>query len=51
MRTFIPPGDLLEFEARLKKHEGGSAVVAIEARKGGRVTGSSRVTLTLEKKS
>ena len=51
MRAFIPPGDLLEFEARLTKHEGDSAVVAIEARKGKRVTGTSRVALALEKKS
>ncbi|HTV76500.1 MAG TPA: hypothetical protein VMD57_05820, partial [Candidatus Baltobacteraceae bacterium] len=51
MRAFIPPGDLLEFEARLTKHEGDSAIVAIEARKGKRVTGTSRVALALEKKS
>jgi len=51
LRTFIPPGDLLEFEARLAKHDNTAATVFIEARKGKRVTGSSRITFAAEKKS
>jgi len=51
LRTFIPPGDLLEFEARLAKHDNTAATVFIEARKGKRVTGSSRITFAADKNS
>ena len=51
MRTFIPPGDCLEFEARLTKQESLSLVIFVEARKDKRVTGSSRIHLVAEKKS
>ena len=49
MRAFIPPGDCLEFEARLTKQTGESLVIFVEARKGKRVTGGSRVHLFVEK--
>ena len=51
LRTFIAPGDQLEFEARLAKHEDASAVVAVEARKGNRVAGGARVSFTAERRS
>ncbi len=46
LRTFIPPGDFLEFEARLSKNEGNSLVVAVEARKAKRVTGNAKIIFT-----
>lgn len=51
LRTFIPPGDSLDFQAKIAKQEAGSLFVSVEARKGKRVTGNGRVELRAEKKS
>jgi hypothetical protein len=45
LRTFIPPGQQLECEARLSRHENGQAVLAVETRTGKRVLGGARVKL------
>lgn len=51
LRTFIPPGDSLDFEARVAKHEGNSIVIAVEARKAKRVTGNSKIIFSAEPKA
>jgi 3-hydroxymyristoyl/3-hydroxydecanoyl-(acyl carrier protein) dehydratase len=51
LRTFIPPGDSLDFEAKIAKHENNSLLISVEARKGKRVTGSGRVEFHAEKLS
>ena len=51
LRTFIPPGDRLEFEARVAKHEGDALVIAVVARKDNRVTGNSKIIFSAEAKS
>jgi 3-hydroxymyristoyl/3-hydroxydecanoyl-(acyl carrier protein) dehydratase len=51
MRVFIPPGDCLEFEAKLTKRGTESIVIFVETRKAKRVTGSSRIHLVAEKAS
>ena len=48
LRTFIPPGDSLEFRARLVRREGDAAVVHVEARHNKRVTGATQITLVPE---
>jgi 3-hydroxymyristoyl/3-hydroxydecanoyl-(acyl carrier protein) dehydratase len=48
LRVFIPPGDNLEFEARLAKHEINSITVNVEARKGKKVTGHARIVFLAE---
>ena len=50
LRAFIPPGDCLEFEARLAKHEKNSITVKVEARKGDKVTGHSRIIFLAEER-
>jgi 3-hydroxymyristoyl/3-hydroxydecanoyl-(acyl carrier protein) dehydratase len=49
LRTFIPPGDVLDFEAKIAKNENTSLLISVEARKGKRVTGNARVALMAEK--
>lgn len=51
LRAFIPPGDRLEFEAKVAKHEGDLLIIAVEARKAKRVTGNARIIFHAEKKS
>ena len=51
LRTFIPPGDFLDFESKVAKHEGNSLVIAVEARKAKRVTGNSKIIFSAEPKS
>jgi hypothetical protein len=49
LRTFIPPGEQLECEARLNEQTPEMAVLGIETRKGNRVIGGARVRLAREK--
>jgi 3-hydroxymyristoyl/3-hydroxydecanoyl-(acyl carrier protein) dehydratase len=51
LRVFIPPGDSLEFEARLAKREGNSITVHVEARKEKKVTGHSRIIFLAEERA
>jgi 3-hydroxymyristoyl/3-hydroxydecanoyl-(acyl carrier protein) dehydratase len=51
LRVFIPPGDCLEFEARLAKHEKNSITVKVEARKGEKVTGHARIIFQAEERA
>ena len=51
LRTFNPPGDYLDFEAKVAKHEGDSLVIAVEARKAGKLTGGAKIIFQAEKKS
>ncbi len=51
LRTFIPPGDCLDFEAKVAKHEGDSLVIAVEARKAKRITGNSKIIFAAESKT
>ena len=48
IRAFMPPGESLEFEARLAKQEGDSLTIRVEARKEGKVTGHSRIIFQAE---
>jgi 3-hydroxymyristoyl/3-hydroxydecanoyl-(acyl carrier protein) dehydratase len=48
LRVFIPPGDNLEFEARLAKHENNSITVNVEARKEKKITGHARIVFLAE---
>lgn len=45
LRSFIPPGEVLELEAKLAATNGGTASVAIESRRGGKLAGAARVIL------
>lgn len=49
LRTFIPPGDMLELEAKVLKNESTSLLISAEARKGKRLSGSARITVVAEK--
>lgn len=49
LRTFTPPGEVLEIEARLNEISGNTATLAVETRKGKRVVGSARVVFATEK--
>lgn len=48
IRAFMPPGESLEFEARLARQDGGSLTVHVEARKEKKVTGHSRIVFMAE---
>jgi len=48
LRTFIPPGEWLECEARVQECNGETAVLAVETRKAKRVIGGARVRLSRE---
>lgn len=51
LRAFIPPGELLELEARLQKSSDQSAELVVETRQGKRLLGSARVRFAAEGKS
>jgi 3-hydroxymyristoyl/3-hydroxydecanoyl-(acyl carrier protein) dehydratase len=51
LRVFIPPGDSLEFEARLAKHEKNSITVNVEARKAKKITGHARIVFLAEERA
>ena len=51
LRVFMPPGDSLEFEARLAKQDGSSLTIQVEARKGTRVTGHSKIVFLAEERA
>jgi len=48
LRSFIPPGETLEFEARLVERSAGSATVKVETRRGTRLTGTATILLGME---
>ena len=48
LRAFIPPGEVLELEAKLAAANGGSTCVAVESRRGGKLAGAARVILRCE---
>ncbi len=50
IRAFMPPGESLEFEARLARQDAGSLTVHVEARKAGKVTGHSRIVFHAEER-
>jgi 3-hydroxymyristoyl/3-hydroxydecanoyl-(acyl carrier protein) dehydratase len=51
LRTFIPPGELLESEARVVEPDGGPPFISLESRKGKRLIGTARVCLASNKKA
>ena len=48
IRAFMPPGESLEFEARLARSDAGSLTVHVEARKEKKVTGHARIIFHAE---
>ena len=48
LRAFIPPGEALELEARLKESSEHVAELVVETRQGKRLLGSARVTFAPE---
>ena len=48
LRTFIPPGAILELEARVDECSDASAVLALESRAGKRVVATARVVFSAE---
>ena len=48
LRAFIPPGEVLELEARLEECSEHTAVLLVETRRGKRLLGSARVTFVSE---
>jgi hypothetical protein len=48
LRAFIPPGEVLELEARLEECSDHSAELLVETRRGKRLLGSARVTFVAE---
>jgi 3-hydroxymyristoyl/3-hydroxydecanoyl-(acyl carrier protein) dehydratase len=51
LRAFMPPGGSLEFEARLAKQEGDALTIQVEARKGNKVTGHSKIVFRAEEQA
>jgi 3-hydroxymyristoyl/3-hydroxydecanoyl-(acyl carrier protein) dehydratase len=49
LRTFIPPGEQLECEARLSQQTNGHALLAVETRNGKKLIGGARVKLAPRK--
>jgi len=45
LRAFIPPGEILELEAKLNERATDSATVAMEIRKGQKIIGGARIVL------
>jgi 3-hydroxymyristoyl/3-hydroxydecanoyl-(acyl carrier protein) dehydratase len=50
LRSFIPPGEILDLEARLLESAGDSPHISIESRAGKRLVGGARVTLAPDSK-
>lgn len=48
LRTFMKPGELLEFEARLDDHADDTLEMTVETRRGKRIVGGARVLFTPE---
>ena len=48
LRSFIPPGEILDLEARVLESAGDSTLISIESRAGKRLVGGARVTLSPE---
>jgi len=51
IRTFSPPGEMLEIEVQLKKCSGSFAIMAVETRNSNRTVSAARVHLTGEDRS
>jgi 3-hydroxyacyl-[acyl-carrier-protein] dehydratase len=50
LRAFMPPGESLEFEAKLARQDANSLTVQVEARKDGRTKGHSKIVFFAEPK-
>jgi 3-hydroxymyristoyl/3-hydroxydecanoyl-(acyl carrier protein) dehydratase len=50
LRTFIPPGELLESEAKIVDLDTASPVISLETRKGKKLIGTARVSLSSQPK-
>ncbi len=48
LRSFIPPGEKLELEARVREVNGSAATLTVDARSNGKLAGAARVQLTPE---
>ena len=48
LRAFIPPGDRLEYDAKITRHEGDEITVAMEARRAGRISGNAKLHFRAE---
>jgi hypothetical protein len=48
LRAFIPPGEVLELEARLEECSDRAAELLVETRRGKRLLGSARVKFVSE---
>ena len=48
LRSFIPPGEILELEARLEESSEHAAELRVETRRGKRLLGSARVRFVSE---
>jgi 3-hydroxymyristoyl/3-hydroxydecanoyl-(acyl carrier protein) dehydratase len=46
LRAFIPPGDVLQLEAKLVQLEGQSATVSVDSRRNGKLAGAATITLS-----
>jgi len=51
IRAFMPPGESLEFEARLAKQDAGSLTIHVGARKETKVTGHSKIIFHAEERA
>jgi len=49
MRSFIPPGALLDIDAEMAPPQAGSAVVKLTARMSGRVAATARLEVSAKK--
>jgi 3-hydroxymyristoyl/3-hydroxydecanoyl-(acyl carrier protein) dehydratase len=49
LRTFIPPGESLDLEVKVLSSNETTAEISVESKRGSRLVGAARVTLSLEK--
>jgi 3-hydroxymyristoyl/3-hydroxydecanoyl-(acyl carrier protein) dehydratase len=49
LRTFIPPGESLDLEVKVLSNNQTTAEISVESKRGPRLVGAARVTLSLEK--
>lgn len=49
LRKFVPPGDTLEYHAKIARLAGDSLIIAVEAKYDNRITGSGRIVFSREK--
>ena len=46
LRSFMPPGEVLDLKASVEEHDGPSVRVVVETRRGKRLTSSARILLS-----